>query len=296
MSAVEGLSLDPNCVQGIEIIRESSRSQYCLAIECPQSTLNRVVDGMMKKPGYYTDTDFRKKYASKMCAVLRLIAKALRHLHQSDIVHGNLCMENCGKFEHSWKLLGTMGLLRVGEIVDPLRFEKSIPPEALRTEEGEGVVFDSDNPLVTSRPIQASPAMDIWAFGKLAYETLVGQPLIEFDPSLEPIEDSVSLLEILEWDQSCMQRVFTSLLDSGVTESCADMVTSCLFPHPNDRPPTIDAILDDPFWKDMRQYRERSSPSKYSTPSSHFAEAPTKSLFTDNASVNTSIEIDRAEI
>ena len=247
---------------------------------------------MIKNPGYQNDTDLRKKYAAKMCAVLRLIAKALRQLHHSDLVHGNLCMANCGKFEHSWKLLDTMGLVRIGSVIDPVRFDQSVPPEALRIDDGEGAVFDSDNPPVAFQFIQANPSVDIWAFGKLAYETLVGQPLVAFEATITTAEDTVSLLEILEWDHSSLKSVFTGLLDSGVTESCAEVVTSCLFPNPKDRPASMDAILDDPFWKDMRQYRERSSPSKQSSPIRTVPAGTSQSLFTANASVNTSVELD----
>jgi hypothetical protein len=93
-----------------------------------------------------------------------------------------------------------------------------------------------------------------------------------------------------------LKSVFTGLLESGVTDSCAEMITSCLFPNPQDRPASMDAILDDPFWKDMRQYRERSTPWMQSSPTGGFSAASSKSLFTENASVNTSIEHDRAAI
>jgi len=287
-------------VEVIEIIRTSaSPHQNCILIECPQATLDQVVDGMMKNPGYRNDTGLRKKYAAKICAVLRLIAKALCQLHSTGVVHGNVCMATCGKFEHSWKLLDTMGIVPMGMVVDPLRLRTSVPPEALHLDEGEGdhIVFDSDSPPVTFQSIQANPSIDIWAFGKLAYETLVGEPLVPFNPSLPAHEDALSLLEIVEWDQSCLKRVFTGLLVSGVTESCAELITSCLFPNPKDRPVSMEAILQDPFWSDMRQYRERSSPPKQSSAHAmEFTAESSRSLLTEDASsFNTSIELDRSE-
>lgn len=292
------LALDPAYVEEIEIVRgESIPRQFCLVIESPQATLNRVVDGMMKKPGYQNDTILRKKYAAKICAVLRFVAKSVRQLHRSGAVHGSLCLENCGKFQHSsWKLLDSTGIVKLGDSIEPTRFGKSFPPESLHLAEEAGAVFDSDNPAVKFLAMPADISTDIWAFGKLAYEALVGRPLVEFDKTKLPSEDTISMLEILEWDQASMKRIFTDLLDSGVTDTCAELVTSCLFPNPEDRPKSMDIILEDPFWKDMRQFRERSSPSKRSTTSSGFTEATSKSLLTENASVNTSIETDRAEI
>lgn len=219
---------------------------------------------MSNNAGYQHDTALRKKYAAKMCAVLRLIAKAIKHLHTSGVIHGNVCMENCGKFEQTWKLLDVMEAQRTGEPIRPARHHRSFPPEVLGLDDHEGAVYDSDITPVSFQMAPATPSIDIWAFGKLAYETLVGKPLVEFDSSKEPRDDMVSLLEILEWDQSNMKAVFSDLLESGVTDSCAELITSCLFPRPEDRPVSMDAILQDPFWKDMRQYRERSSPSKRS--------------------------------
>lgn len=290
--------LDPVYVEEIQILGDitgayEGHQHHCIAIECPQISLERVVNAMVKKGGYQYDIELRKKYAAKICAVLRLIAKALRYLHRSGVIHGNVCLANCGKFEHSWKLLDCIGLRRIGDSIDPRRFHQSFPPEVLQIHEDKAKVYDSDNSAISFSHVEATPAIDIWAFGKLAYEALVGKPLIEFDPTKKTQDDVVSLLEILEWDQECMKRVFTCLLDSGVTESCAELVTSCLFPRPEDRPVDMDVILVDPFWKDMRQYRERSSPSKRYREET----ASSTSIFTETASaIDTSQEVEMAEI
>lgn len=273
--------------------------QYCISIEAPQLTLDRVVDGMVRKGGYSGNEELQRKFAAKMCAVLRLIAKALRHLHNAGLIHGNLCTSSCGKFDHAWKLLGRLGVQRIGAPMDPSRFYQSFPPESLQLDEAASGVYDSDNPSLSFKPLIATPAVDIWAFGKLAYETLVGRPLVDFDPAKKTFEDGVPLLEIMEWAEPNMQNVFTDLLNSGVTESCAELVTSCLFPSPDNRPPSMAEILDDPFWKDMRQFRQRSSPSKRRGDggSSVYTETSPKSIFTETASaVDTSQEVETAEI
>lgn len=286
------------------------QQQYCVSIECPQLTLDRVVDGMVSKGGYQNDQQLRKKYAAKMCAVLRLIAKALRHLHGQGVIHGDLSMQTCGKFEHVWKLLGRMEVQKIGSPFDPTRYNTSFPPEALVFEEEDGAVYDSDNAAVSFASLLASPAIDIWGFGKLAYESLVGKPLIQFDNPNNPLDDTVSLLQVMEWDDTNLRTVFSDLLDAGVTDSCAEAITSCLFANPEDRPATMDEIIRDPFWTDMRQYRQRSSPSKRSRAgssragssragsSSVFTESsPPKSIISDTSSaVDESQEYEEAEV
>merc|ERR1712232_391787 len=126
-------------------------------------------------------------------------------------------MQTCGKFEHVWKLLGRLEVQKIGLPIDLARYNTSFPPEALVFEEEDGDIYDSDNAAVTFASLLASPAIDIWGFGKLAYESLVGKPLIQFDDSKNPIEDTVSLLEVLEWDDNNLRSVFSDLLDAGVT-------------------------------------------------------------------------------
>ena len=244
------------------------QQQRCVAIERPKLTLKEVVDRMAKNGGYNSSNpEKRLKYSAKICAVLRLIAKALRHLHEAGVVHGNVCMDICGKFEDSsWKLLERLGVQTIGQPFDPSRFLQSFPPESLEAlsaetdpqEEDGNTVFDSDRPVVSfSNDLVAEISIDIWAFGKICYESLVGKPLIEFDSesSDSPSDDVVALLQTSEWNVSNMESVFGDLLESGIEESGADMITSCLFPSPSDRPASIDEILENTFWDDIRKHR-----------------------------------------
>jgi serine/threonine protein kinase len=265
---------------------QGAPQQYCISIECPQLTLDKVVDGMIKNGGYRHDPDLRRKYAAKVCAVLRLIGKALRHLHASGGVHGDVCMENCGNFDHAWKLLGRMDVQRIGETFNPSRYHHSFPPEALQLDEQEGGICDSDDAPVSFRTtLIADPSLDIWAFGKLAYESVLGKPLVEFDKTKRPKDDVVSLLEVMEWDEFSMKDIFTDLLDSGIPESGAELIVSCLFPRPEDRPGSMDYILSHPFWKEMSRYRERSKkPRRRGDSQSVYTESP-ESIFTETSEI-----------
>ena len=248
-----------------EMEQQQQHQQRCVATERPRLTLAKVVEGMSKNGGYDNNQELRLKYSAKICSVLRLIGKALRHLHSVGVVHGNVSLETCGKFEDSmWKLLERLDVQAIGKPFDPTRFRHSFPPESLTTlsandeQQREGMVFDSDSPSVTfADDILADPSIDIWAFGKICYEGLVGKPLIEFDASANdsPSDDVIVLLQTAEWNISNMERVFADLLDSGIGESGADMITSCLFPQPEERPADMDEILDNSFWLEIRRHR-----------------------------------------
>lgn len=254
--------------------------QRCVSIERPQLTLDKVVSGMLNNGGYKNNLDMRNKYSAKMCGVLRLIGKGLLHFHSAGVVHGNLCMKTCGKFEDTWKILDRLEVQPIGATFNPSRFQQTFPPESLQLAEEVGGIYDSDDAAVAfSTAMVAHPSIDIWSFGQTCYETLVGKPLIECDVDKTPSEDVVSMLQIMEWNESNMQEVFSNLLEAGIEESGADLITSCLFPLPQDRPSSMDEVLDHPFWKDMRRHRSKKGSSRSRESSS--IESPTKSLLTE---------------
>jgi serine/threonine protein kinase len=159
-----------------------------------------------------------------------------------------------------WKLSGRLDVQISGETFDPSRFRQTFPPESLKLSEQEEMIYDSDNaPVSFLKTLLAHPSIDIWAFGQICYESLVGKPLVAYDRNKSPSEDVAALLQILEWDESNMQGVFSDLLDSGIEESGADLITSCLFPNPQDRPPSMGEILEHTFWMDMRKYRSKKN-------------------------------------
>ena len=258
--------LDPLLVQQVDVFVESMDNQSvqkrCVSIEQPLLTLDKVVSGMKQNGGYQDNTKLKMKYAAKVCGVLRLIGKALRYLHSSGIVHGNVCMEKCGKFSNGWKLLEQLDVQVAGETIDVSRFGRTFPPESLELSNQEGAIYYSDNaPVSFVKNLTAQPAIDVWAFGQICYEALVGKPLVDYDRTKKPSQDIAALLQVMEWNQSDMQTVFSSLLESGIEESGADLITSCLFPNPGDRPSSMDEILGHQFWTDMKKYRSKKSSS-----------------------------------
>jgi len=263
---------------------DGSSEQSWVSIERPEATLKDVADSMMRKGGYWNQPDLRSKYATKVCLVLRLVAKSLQHLHSSGAVHGDLCLQSCGKFERDWKILGRMELQPLGRAFDTSRFQQSFPPESLHSSELDINIYDTDAPPVSfKQSIIAHPSIDIWAFGKLAYEAILGKPIVAYDANL-PANDVVALLEVMEWNEDCLKDVFHELLEfGGIAESGAELFTSCLFPQPEDRPKSMDEILSHPFWKENAKQRDkaRGSRRRRNTDSISAFTETSKSLFSE---------------
>jgi serine/threonine protein kinase len=235
---------------------DATPHQYCVAVELPSLTLDRVVVSMLENQDYKRNPDMRNRYFSKVCMVLRLIAKSIRHLHEVGVVHGDVCLGNCGKFDDKWKLMSSLGTQPIGKRFDSARMGESSPPEAV--EMLRNVVETRGQETASRRAafkgdIVAAPAVDMWAFGKLIYEVLTGEPLIQFDPNKDTRHDNRALLKLVSWNEDDLQNVVDKLQDSGVSTLGIDLVSHCLLPDPGERPSTMDEILDHPFWKDIRQ-------------------------------------------
>jgi hypothetical protein len=231
-------------------ISESSPQQYCLAIEKPNLTLDRVVDGMQKKEEYRFNEEMRNRYISKICMVLRLIAKAVQYLHVEGIVHGDICLETCGKIRDKWKLTNIIGSQNIGQRFLKRRLSESLPPEAVYIRLGVPYFID----------VEAKPSVDIWAFGKLAFEALTGKALLDFDPDVEVENDSETMMKLFNWGKASMRDTIDSLRHASVPNVGIDMISECLLPNPDDRPSSMDNILKHPFWKGMRRKTARSTP------------------------------------
>eukprot|EP00980_Cylindrotheca_fusiformis_P008855 scaffold1888_cov120-Cylindrotheca_fusiformis.AAC.25 len=255
--------------------------QFWMSIERPEVTLRDVADSMVRKGGYWNEPELRSKYAAKVCSVLRIVAKSLRHLHLSGVIHGDMNLSSVGKFDRTWKLLGRLGLQDLDHAFDMSRFQQSFPPEALHSVDQNSATCDSDAPVRFKDSIVTSPAIDIWAFGKLAYEAIMGKPLVEFG-SKKPSEDMAALLDVMEWDESNMKDVFTELLEAGgIGESGAELFTSCLFPRPEDRPASMELVLSHEFWHENHRKREKSKRRRRRR-NTDSVSANSKSLFTES--------------
>ena len=221
--------------------------QFCISIERPQLTLGSVVQGMLGNDDCQTNEEIRRRYATKVFSVLRIVGKALSQLHAAGLVHGNISLTHIGKYENKWKVAEVLSLQRSGETFDPDRYSPSSPPESLvprHSGDAHEVEFRTD--------METAAAIDVWAFGKLAYEALVGEPLIMFDEASEFDDDHRALMDILHWNEFNLDEVTDKLRRSAVLEMGVTLIVSCLSPSPEARP-SIGEILEHAVWKDLRR-------------------------------------------
>ena len=259
---VKNIDFDPACVEGVDYFAvhdfeayssANAPQQFCVAIEKPSLALARVVAG---SGDYRQEPDRFHKYLTRVSMVLRYIGKAVNHLHDNGLVHGNISLLNCGKFGDRWKLMGITGAKALGEDVPTWAMSEGIPPEAtvLSPDQNGGLEEAS---VKLHETLKASPTIDAWAYGKLMYEVLVGEPLIPFDYNMEAFyNDRNALVALAAWDESTLRDVVNEVVESGAGTLAADLISHCLCPSPEDRPKSFDEILDHPFWKDQRQLRK----------------------------------------
>lgn len=226
------------------------RQQFCISVEQPGLTLDRVVAGMLKNGACKERSQLRQKYVVKMFSVLQIIAKAVHRLHVFGVVHGNITPEICGKFDERWKLLGTLDFQKVGDRFDTGSFGSSVPPEALEPQHS-GMGLDRQAAFRTN--VVVDPSMDIWAFGKLAYDVLVGEPLIHFDTRKDIRQDHQALLKILHWSTLDLVEVKGRLRRAGVPDSGVDLITRCLSHDPDSRPSSMNEILHSGVWDNLHR-------------------------------------------
>ena len=250
------MKLDFNYVQHVSCFVVGGRdsylsggsSQYCIAIEEPTLTLDRIVSGMLKNEACRHSIDLRKRYAEKVFAVLRLVAIALQNLHSSGIVHGSISPGCCGKFDDSWKLLGAMTMQQVGDPFDCARFGGSVPPEAVEPQSSAAAL---ERQCTFRTNIGVSTSIDIWGFGKLAYDVLVGSPLIKFDAGKDLRQDHQALLKIMHWSALDLVEAKRCMRHAGVPEPGVDLIAKCLAQEPSSRPSSMKEILCCSIWREL---------------------------------------------
>jgi hypothetical protein len=237
------------CVHEYEGYASSSApKQFCIAVEQPSLLLSRIVDKFTNNAEYRAEREMFNKYLSKVGLVLRIIAKTIKELHARGIVHGNIGMRTCGKFGDQWKLMESMGCRMNNEEFQSSHLNENSPPEAVDFREDK-----QHNVAVFRSSLPAHYSVDLWAFGKLAFEVLVGEPLVPFDSTQNVHDDSEALAAISSWNETNLRQVIRKLEDTGMSSLGADMITHCLCANPIDRPESMDEVLNHPFWRDTKR-------------------------------------------
>ena len=245
-------------VDAVETLSLPNKLERCIITETPLLTLQTIVDSMAKK-GYRNNSERLDAYLAKIRKVLKNIGTSLNSLHRQNIVHGNLHSECCGKFEDGWKLSGFLGAQSFGKPISTSYMAYSTPPESI-TFKGARCHL--------SKTITASSSLDIWAFGRLMYEVLVGRPLMPLDFHEDVKQDQKYLYCLGNWNQDNLIDIVTSIEDSGNGTLAADLISHCLGKRPELRPKSMEEVLSHPYWTaPSSQRRSTAGTGRYSSAS-----------------------------
>jgi hypothetical protein len=167
---------------------------------------------------------------TKVFSVLRLVAKSFRRLHSQSFVHGAVSVASCGKFDDRWKLMGLLGSEREGQSFGPNRLSSCAPPETIEVNATQNK--QGQRCTRFRGKLVAQYFVNAWAYGKLAFEALVGQPLLipVDDTSTSVSEDDSRLVKLLHWSEFDVQDIRHELELVGVSLSAIFLVVACYQP------------------------------------------------------------------
>jgi len=162
-------------------------------------------------------------------SIMFCVGQGISNLHAGDVIHGKIDSHSIMKFGEKWKITGLCGSVLRGGHFPLTRFGTHLPPEAM-------------NPNFI-----AEPSIDIWAFGKLVYESFVGESI--FAPFTEYDDEKLQLRCIAGWSNDNVKILTDRLSASGIGAVGIDLVCCCLRMKP-DRAQSMTFILRHEFWKE----------------------------------------------
>jgi serine/threonine protein kinase len=203
---------------------------YCITIEGADSTVEHQM------------MDYRRVGKAFPSNELRRIGVSLLHLHENGLVHTDFGPHNIGKFGPLFKMLGVGGCVRIGDQTNP-KHGIYHAPEAVVV---ENIIVDGkDRKTARVIPVKASPAIDLWSFGHMVYESVAGAPLSAYSHRGQRVKSS-NLAKIARWDDLSLQR---ALMNVDADDTLArSVISKLLHPDPNKRFKSIREVIADPFF------------------------------------------------
>lgn len=225
---------DENIPSGVKL-------RHCVSVTKSKLSLSRVVAGMPRNHEYRMDLKLLRRYFSKVKSIVFCVGEGISKLHARNIIHGKIDSHSIMKFSERWKITGLCGSVVRGGCFSLTRVGPHSPPEAF-------IVSQSATSLAAINPtFIAELSVDVWAFGKLIYETFVGESM--FAPLVESDDEQLQVRCIAGWNGDHAKILMKRLTESGIGEKGTDLVCKCL-QLKRDRPQSMDSILRHEFWKE----------------------------------------------
>ncbi len=208
----------------------SADPAYCITMEGADSTVEHQM------------LDYRRAGKAYPSNELRRIGISLLHLHENGLVHTDFGPHNVGKFGPLFKMLGVGGCVRIGDKTDP-KHGIYHSPEAVIVED---VIVDGvRKKTATVIPVTSSPAIDLWAFGHMVYESVVGAPLLAYSHRGKRVKSS-NLAKIARWDDESLQKALENVDEND--KLSRNVIHKLLNPDPENRFKSIREAIADPFF------------------------------------------------
>ena len=208
----------------------SADAAYCITMDGADCTVEHQMLDMRRAGKAFPSNELKR------------VAIALLHLHENGLVHSDFGPHSVGKFGPLWKLLGVGGCVPIGGATDPKHGIYHCP-EAIKVE--EVVVDGQERKTAKVTSITASPAVDLWAFGHLIYESVVGAPLSAYSHRGQRVK-SANLAKIARWDESSLKRALKHIDESDTL--ARDVVSKFLSPDPEQRYHSLRDAIADPYF------------------------------------------------
>ena len=208
----------------------SAEAAYCITMEGADATVEHAM------------LDYRRAGKAYPAAELKRIGASLLHLHENGLVHTDFGPHSVGKFGPLFKLLGVGGCVRIGDETDP-KHGIYHSPEAISIETLE--VDGKERKTAKVIPVEASAAIDLWAFGHMVYESLTGAPLSAYSHRGQRVKSS-NLAKIANWNDHSLMRALRFV--DGEDTLAKNVIIKFFNPDPAERFQTLRDALADPYF------------------------------------------------
>jgi serine/threonine protein kinase len=109
-----------------------------------------------------------------------------------------------------------------------------------------GMEYDGPIPEFAPEEVCAHPTWDIFSFGLIMAQLLLGQSMVLL-PNFERPEDA-HLKRLYNYDMAALQKIVAATRKTS-GHLAAELLEKCLQPFPENRPQSMESILNDPFFQ-----------------------------------------------